>query len=101
MTVAFGAKPVIVFATAWIILHADARPVVKRVAELNVAAIAHQHCGSFPTLSCNRRHAGETADQVVAVLGAPRNAVDLGGNKIYLFASMKVPFVGGQLTDAE
>ena len=68
MTVAFGAKPVIVFATAWIILHADARPMVKRVAESNVAAIAHQHCGSFSTLSCNRRHAGMGSKCVIVSL---------------------------------
>ena len=58
MAVAFGAKPVIVVATVRIILHADARPVVKRVAESNVTTVAHQHNGSLSTLSCNRRDAG-------------------------------------------
>jgi len=46
-------------------------------------------------------YAGETTDQVVAALGSPQNIVDLGGKQIYLFASMKVTFVGGMLTDAQ
>src|SRR5271165_1615971 len=46
-------------------------------------------------------YAGETTDQVVAALGTPQNIVDLGGKQIYLFASMKVTFVGGMLTDAQ
>jgi hypothetical protein len=58
VAVAFGAKAVILFATARIMLHADARPVVKRVAESNVTAVAHQHDGSLSTLSCDRRDAG-------------------------------------------
>ena len=58
VTVPFLSQTVIMFPTARIILHADAGPVLERVAEPNVAPKAHQHGGSFSALSCNRRDAG-------------------------------------------
>ncbi len=50
--------------------------------------------GSVPTLV-----PGETANQVVAALGTPKDIVDLGMRKIYLYGDMRVTFVGGRLTD--
>ena len=44
--------------------------------------------------------AGQTVDQVVAVLGSPTNVIDLGLRKIYLYKDMRITFVGGRLTDA-
>jgi len=45
-------------------------------------------------------YAGETIDQVVAALGTPQDVVDLGAKKIYVFANMKITFVGGRMVDA-
>jgi hypothetical protein len=50
--------------------------------------------GSVPTLV-----PGETASQVVAALGTPKDIVDLGMRKIYLYGDMRVTFVGGRLSD--
>ena len=44
---------------------------------------------------------GQTIDQVVATLGKPRNIIDLGEKKIYVYADLKVTFVNGRMTAAE
>ena len=49
----------------------------------------------IPTL-----YIGETIDDVLAAMGTPNDIVDLGGKKIYVFARVKVTFIGGRLTDA-
>ena len=69
MAVAFGPKAVIVFATARVMLHADARPVVKRISQSNVAAITHQHRYSFSALSRNRRDASVGSKPMVVAFG--------------------------------
>lgn len=58
MGVAFGTKPVIVLATARVVLHAHPRPVKQRVAQPNVATPSHEYRGPFATLPRYRRDAG-------------------------------------------
>jgi hypothetical protein len=43
---------------------------------------------------------GQTIDQVVAILGNPKDIVDLGVRKIYVFGDMRITFIGGRLSDA-
>jgi hypothetical protein len=42
---------------------------------------------------------GMTIGQVVAVLGNPKEIVDLGVRKIYLYDNMRVTFFGGRMSD--
>jgi hypothetical protein len=49
---------------------------------------------SVPTLT-----RGQTPDQVVAMLGAPKNVIDLGVRTIYVYSDMKVTFLAGRLSD--
>jgi hypothetical protein len=42
---------------------------------------------------------GQTIAEVVAILGAPARAVDLGAKQIYLYQNMKVTFVYGRMSD--
>jgi hypothetical protein len=42
---------------------------------------------------------GQTVDQVVAMLGTPKNIVNLGARQIYLYNDMRVTFLAGQLSD--
>jgi hypothetical protein len=44
---------------------------------------------------------GQTVDQVTAALGQPKNIVDLGPKKIYVFKDMKVTFKDGKVTDVQ
>ena len=44
---------------------------------------------------------GQTTDQVTAVLGAPKQIIDLGSKKIYKYADMKVIFLNGKVTDVQ
>jgi hypothetical protein len=44
---------------------------------------------------------GQTIDQVTASLGQPKNIVDLGAKKIYVYKYMKVTFTGGKVTDVQ
>jgi hypothetical protein len=44
---------------------------------------------------------GQTPDQVTAILGAPKQIVDLGAKKIYRYPDMKVVFVDGKVSDVE
>ena len=43
--------------------------------------------------------AGQTIAEVVAILGAPARAVDLGSKQIYLYQNMKVTFIDGRMSD--
>ncbi len=54
-----------------------------------------------PAPNASVLQAGQSIDDVVASLGAPQKVVDLGSKQIYLYASVKVTFVDGRLTDAE
>jgi hypothetical protein len=44
---------------------------------------------------------GQTTDQVVAILGQPKNLVDLGAKVIYIYPSIKITFNNGKVTDVE
>ncbi len=44
---------------------------------------------------------GQTIDQVVAIMGQPKNIVDLGAKKIYVYDGVKVTFMNGKMTAAE
>jgi hypothetical protein len=44
---------------------------------------------------------GETIDQVQAALGQPQQIIDLGSKKIYKYASLKVVFVDGRVSDVQ
>jgi hypothetical protein len=44
---------------------------------------------------------GQTVDQVTGALGQPKNIVDLGAKKIYVFKDMKVTFKDGKVTDVQ
>jgi len=44
---------------------------------------------------------GQTTDQVVAILGQPKNIVDLGAKKIYVYQDLKITFNNGQVSDVE
>jgi hypothetical protein len=45
--------------------------------------------------------AGQTPDQVIAILGQPDKVVKLGPKEIYYFKDIKVTFVDGKMTDAQ
>lgn len=44
---------------------------------------------------------GQTPDQVTAAMGPPKQIIDLGSKKIYLYPSMKVIFVDGKVSDVQ
>jgi hypothetical protein len=44
---------------------------------------------------------GQTIDQVTAALGQPKNIVNLGTKKIYVFKDMKVTFKDGKVSDVQ
>lgn len=44
---------------------------------------------------------GQTIDQVTAMLGQPKNVVDLGAKKIYVYPDMKITFKDGKVSDVQ
>jgi hypothetical protein len=44
---------------------------------------------------------GQTTDQVIALLGNPKRIVNLGNKQIYIYADMKITFLGGRVSDVE
>jgi hypothetical protein len=44
---------------------------------------------------------GQTPDQVKSALGAPKNIIDLGTKKIYVYQDMKVTFKAGKVSDVQ
>ncbi len=44
---------------------------------------------------------GQTIDEVTHELGQPKNVVDLGTKKIYVYPDMKVTFKGGKVSDVQ
>ena len=44
---------------------------------------------------------GQTVQEVTAALGQPKNVVDLGTKKIYVYPDMKVTFKGDKVTDVQ
>ncbi|HZU33745.1 MAG TPA: hypothetical protein VFB79_21705 [Candidatus Angelobacter sp.] len=45
--------------------------------------------------------AGQTIDQVVAIMGQPQKKVNLGAKQIYIYKDLKVTFVGGKVADVQ
>ena len=44
---------------------------------------------------------GQTIDEVVAALGQPEKAVNLGSKQIYVYKDLKVTFVNGKVSDVQ
>jgi hypothetical protein len=44
---------------------------------------------------------GQSIDEVVAILGNPKNIVDLGVKKIYVYQDMKITFQQGKVADVQ
>ena len=44
---------------------------------------------------------GQTIDQVTAALGSPKNIVNLGAKKIYVYKDMKITFKDGKVADVQ
>jgi hypothetical protein len=51
---------------------------------------------SAPTIAL-----GQTPDQVTAIMGSPKQIVDLGSKKIYKYPDMKVVFIDGKVSDVQ
>jgi hypothetical protein len=57
---------------------------------------AAQPQGPPPTVSL-----GQTPDQVTAILGSPKQIINLGTKQIYKYSDMKVVFLNGKVSDVE
>jgi len=44
---------------------------------------------------------GQTIDQVTGALGSPKNIVNLGAKKIYVYKDMKITFKDGKVADVQ
>ena len=44
---------------------------------------------------------GQTIDQVTAAIGQPKNIVNLGAKKIYVYKDMKITFKDGKVSDVQ
>jgi len=44
---------------------------------------------------------GQTPDQVIALLGQPKQVVDLGAKKMFVYTDMKIIFMDGKVTDVQ
>jgi hypothetical protein len=44
---------------------------------------------------------GQTTSQVAAILGTPKQIIDLGSKEIYRYPDMKVVFIDGKVSDVE
>jgi hypothetical protein len=44
---------------------------------------------------------GQTTDEVIGILGQPKNILDLGAKKIYVYPDLKITFKEGKVTDIE
>lgn len=61
-----------------------------------VAPAAAEAPTSTPTIT-----QGQTPEQVTAVMGAPKQIIDLGSKKIYKYPDMKITFIDGKVSDVE
>jgi hypothetical protein len=52
-----------------------------------------------PTSDGSTIAAGQTMSQVIAALGYPKNVIDLGIKKVFLYNDMKLTFIAGRLSD--
>jgi hypothetical protein len=44
---------------------------------------------------------GQTTDQVIALLGQPKQIVDLGAKKMFVYTDMKIVFMDGKVSDVQ
>ena len=44
---------------------------------------------------------GQTIREVEAILGKPKQIVNLGAKKMYVYPSMKITFVNGKVSDVQ
>jgi hypothetical protein len=44
---------------------------------------------------------GQSPDQVMSILGSPKQIIDLGAKQIYKYPDMKVVFMNGKVSDVE
>ena len=44
---------------------------------------------------------GQTTDQVVSILGPPKQIFDLGAKKLYMYKDMKIIFMDGRVSDVQ
>ena len=44
---------------------------------------------------------GQSIEEVTGAMGQPKNIVDLGAKKIYVYKDMKITFNGGKVTDVQ
>lgn len=51
---------------------------------------------STPTITL-----GQTMDQVTAIMGSPKQIVNLGSKQIYKYPDMKITFINGKVSDVE
>jgi hypothetical protein len=51
--------------------------------------------------SMNTIKLGQTADEVIAILGAPEKKIDLGAKKIFVYKDVKVTFVDNKVSDVQ
>ena len=55
-----------------------------------------------PVVETKSIEAGQTKDQVAAILGQPNKIIKAAANKeIYIYNDMKITFVNGKMTDAQ
>ncbi len=54
-----------------------------------------------PVVETKTLEAGQTKDQVVAILGKPEKTFKIGTKEIYQYKDIKVTFVNGKMTDAQ
>lgn len=54
-----------------------------------------------PVVETKSLEAGQTKDQVVAILGKPEKTFKIGTKEIYQYKDIKVTFVNGKMTDAQ
>jgi hypothetical protein len=62
-------------------------------------AAACTECASSNNAGIATLARGQTIAEVVAILGAPARAVDLGAKQVYLYPNMKVTFLYGRMSD--
>jgi hypothetical protein len=60
------------------------------------APVVPQQASATPTIAL-----GQTPAQVTAILGAPKQIIDLGAKQIYKYPDMKVTFIDGKVSDVE
>ena len=54
-----------------------------------------------PSVQPKKIELGQTTEAVIAIMGQPKDLIDLGNKKIYVYDSLKFTFIDGKLTKAE